>query len=156
MKKMLAIIGTVLLIGVVFYSLRDDSNKIERSNNTNTLYKYVLDVNEYVINTTEDGRNVIALKYSFTNNDDDEQSFYGGIDDSVFQNGIKLNKAYDFQYTNYETYIKSGASVDVILVYELIDTTSDVEVQLQLGGTTIYYDEDEVDKKITKIIKIAE
>lgn len=156
MKKVLSIIGIVLVIGIVFYSLRDDSNTIGRSANSNKLYEYELDVKEYGVSKTEDGRDVIAIKYKFTNNDDDEHSFYSGIDDSVFQNGVKLNKAYDYEKENYETYIKSGASVDVILVYELIDTTTDVEVVLKLGGTTFYFDEEEESKKITKTIKIAE
>lgn len=155
MKKILSIVGIVLVIGLVFYSLRDDANTLERSESSNTLYKYELDVKEYGVSKTEDGRDVIAIKYKFTNNDDSEQSFFNGIDDGVFQNGVKLEKAYDYEKENYETHIKSGASVDVVLVYELIDTTTDVEVELKLGGSTVYFDEEEESKKITRTIKIA-
>lgn len=156
MKKVFFIIGVILVIGIAIYSLDDDANTIERSANSNTLYKYELDVKKYGVAKTEDGRYVIAIMYKFTNYDDDEQSFFTGIDDSVFQNGVKLEKAYDYEKENYETYIKSGASVDVTLVYELIDTKTDVEVVLRLGGTTLWYGEEDEDKEITRIIKIDE
>ena len=156
MKKVLFIIGIVLVIGIVIYSLGDDANTIERSANSNTLYKYELDIKQYGVGKTEDGRDVIAIMYNFTNNDEDDMSFYAGIDDSVYQNGVKLEKAYDYEKTNYETRIKSGASVDVTLVYELIDTKSDVEVVLELGGLTLWYGEEDENKKITRIIKIEE
>lgn len=163
MKKFLWGIAIIVIAVIALTALGEDVNKIERSEgngtqgnseNSSVLYHYELDVKEYGVIAEENGRNLIAIKYGFKNNDDDAHSFYSGITHSVFQNGVKLKVAHDYERENEETYIKSGASVDVVIVYELIDTTSDVEVELELGGTTMYYHED-VDKKITRIIKIS-
>ncbi len=138
----------------------ENSNRIERDDqvgNTagNTLRNYELSATEYALGADENGQSIMWVKYRFVNNGDNANSFSGGVDCYLYQNGVRLERSYLYAPVNNEVYIKSGAAVDVEFVYELIDTTSDVEIVFELGGSTIYYGED-ADDKLTQIIKISE
>lgn len=167
MKKRIVCLSIALLFCLTSCSVIDEldealeeSNKLNRfdesedSEDSNVLYEYEIEATEYAIGADEEGRNIILINYKFTNNADDATSFFSGITHHVYQNGIRLERSYAYESVNEDTYIKSGASVDIEIVYELLDTTSDVEIEFKLGGSTIYYGED-VDKKITQTIRIA-
>ena len=138
----------------------EDANKIERDNQSenarqSALGNYELEATEYALGLDDNGQSIIWVKYRFVNNGDDANSFSGGIDCYLYQNGVRLERSYLYAPVNNEVYIKSGAAVDVEYVYELIDTISDVEIVFELGGRTIYFNDDAYDK-LTQIIKISE
>lgn len=95
---------------------------------------------------TKNGELILGIKYSFTNNSDDAACFDWVVDDDVFQNGAELPKIYTDE--NATTNIQSGASIDVVIVYQLTDT-SDVDIEL----TDIM---EQYEGKITKTIQISE
>lgn len=101
------------------------------------------------------GKDVIIVKYKFTNNsNDDATAFYIAFDDAVYQNDVGLNEAYvlddsaNYNADNRTKEIKKGASIDVEVAYELNDTTSDVVVEVK---ELFSFD----DKTVTKTFSIS-
>lgn len=120
----------------------------------NSLGEYDLVIDSCRIAKDYDGKPVAIVKYIFTNNDDEAVAFSWTFDDAVYQNGIGLNKTYfvsdDVEYSEDNQYkeIKTGATIEVEVAYELNDNTSDLEVEV---GKLISFS----DKKITKTFTIA-
>ena len=83
------------------------------------------------------GKPVIIISYLFTNNDDDPRSFFMAFDYAAYQNGVGLNTCYfvddAYNYVSDDIYkeVKQGASITVEVAYELNDTTTAVEVEVQ-------------------------
>ena len=84
-----------------------------------------------------DDKPVVIVTYSFTNNSEEAAAFYLTFEDQVYQNGIGLNKAYvlddsaNYSGDNQTKEIKTGATLDVDVAYELNDTTTDLEVEVK-------------------------
>lgn len=85
-----------------------------------------------------EGKDVVIVKYKFTNeNDDNPTAFYLTFDDTVYQNGVGLNEAYvlkdsaKYSADNQTKEIKKGATIDVEVAYELNDTKTDIEVEVE-------------------------
>ena len=85
-----------------------------------------------------EGDPVVIVKYVFTNiKRDDSISFTTAFKDYVYQNGIGLNKAFilddsaNYSSDNQTKEIKKGASIEVEVAYELNDTTTDIEVEVE-------------------------
>jgi hypothetical protein len=84
------------------------------------------------------GKDVVIVLYSFTNVKNDEPaSFSFAIKDSVYQDGVGLNGAYvlsesaNYSADNQTKEIKKGASIDVEVAYELNDSSTDIEVEVE-------------------------
>ncbi len=96
---------------------------------------------------------VVIVKYKFTNNDDEPASFSFAFTDSVYQDGVGLNGSYilddsaKYDAGNQTKEIKKGASIEVEVAYELNDSTTDIEVEVE---ELISFS----DKKITKTFSI--
>lgn len=139
----------------------EEANKLERSEESQvsddsmSILGFEIEATEYAIDKDEDGNDIIWVKYHFVNNDEDDTSFYYGIKHGLYQNGVKLERSYKYTPVNQDVFIKSGASVDVEIVYNLLDTSSDVEIVFELGDAIISYQEG-ADKKLTQHIKISE
>ena len=85
-----------------------------------------------------EGNKVVIVKYTYKNvNSDDATAFDIAFMDRAYQNGVELNKAYvlddsaDYNYDNQSKAIKKGASLEVEVAYELNDTTTDVDVEVE-------------------------
>ncbi len=84
-----------------------------------------------------EGKDVLIVKYKFTNNSDKAANFMFAFKDSVFQDGIGLNESYvlddsaKYSADNQQKDIKPGSSLDVECAYELNDTKTDVEVEVK-------------------------
>lgn len=101
-----------------------------------------------------EGKPIVIVKYTFTNNSDNAQSFMSAFDDAVFQNGIGLNESWvvadsaNYSSDNQTKEIQKGATLEVEVAYELNDTTTDITVEL---SALFSFD----DKKVTKTFSIA-
>ncbi len=102
-----------------------------------------------------DGKDVVIVKYKFTNNGDEASAFYTAFSDNVYQDGVGLNASYfvddsyDYSSDNQTKNIKTGTSLEVEVAYELNDTTTDIEVEVE---ELISFN----DSKVTKTFSIAE
>lgn len=177
MKKVLAILLTVtLLLSFGLFALgsgsedgdtpaQDDSTKAEETpaetpteaptEDDTTLGDFKVEIKSFRLASDYEGDPVIIITYGFTNvSDDDAASFMYSVEDTVYQNGVGLNKAYflndnaNYSSDNQTKELKMGASLDVEVAYELNDTTSDVEVEVK---EFISFN----DKVLTKTFSIA-
>ena len=62
--------------------------------------KYVVTVKESRITEDFEGKKVVVVTYSFTNNSDDSATFTNEFIDSAFQNGVELEHSYDRDIKN--------------------------------------------------------
>jgi hypothetical protein len=99
---------------------------------------------------------VVIVKYIFTNNNSDESAnFMFAFDEEVYQGGVGLNETYflrdsaNYDSANQTKDIKKGSSIEVEVAYELNDTTTDIEVEVQELFSFS-------DRTITKTFSIAE
>ena len=79
-----------------------------------------------------EGKDVVIVKYLFSNNNDDNSAaFYLSFDDTVYQNGVGLNESYVLEESaNYDSdahmkEVKKGSSIEIERAYELNDTETD-------------------------------
>ena len=166
MKKTIGILICVVLaltvIGCFATSDNDTATDTETATdkaevsveNESTLDEYVLEIDSCRIAADYEGKPVAIVKYIFTNNDDTPVSFIAAFDDAVYQNGIGLNNSYfladsaNYSADNQSKEIRTGATIEVEVAYELNDNTSELEVEV---GKYFSFS----DKKITKIFTIA-
>ncbi len=84
-----------------------------------------------------EGKDVVIVKYNFTNNADEATAFFTAFDDNVYQDGVGLNESlfveddYNYSSDNQTKNIKTGSSLEVEVAYELNDTTTDIEVEVE-------------------------
>lgn len=166
-KRKIALLAALVLIFTVFALGSGDSGSDSKGDQGKDGVSTTVDDNaaigDYSVEITScrlaksyDGKDVVIVKYKFTNvADDNATAFWTAFDDTAFQNGVGLNEAYfvadDANYSsdNQMKEIKKGASLDVEVAYELDDTTSDVEVEVkELFSFS--------DRTITKTFSIAE
>lgn len=114
---------------------------------------YSVEIKDARLTETYDGKAAVVITYGFTNNAENAVSFSAAFDATAYQGGVGLNEAYVLKdgdsYTtdNHYKEIKTGASLDVDVAYELNDTETDVEVEVEefFGWT---------DDKVTKTFTI--
>lgn len=173
-KKLLAVLLSLLFI--VFAMGSGDDTTTEADQGTGTvetddaadnadsdipvddteLGDYSIEISECRLAKDFEGKDVIVVKYKFTNNSSDEsQAFAYVFEDTAYQDGIGLNEAYilddsaNYDEGNQTKEIKKGSSLDVEVAYELNDTTTDVEIEV----SELFSFEEKV---ITKTFSIAE
>lgn len=149
MNKLTSTILAVILVSlftlfaVASGSSEDDGNatqaagQAQSSDKANdTLGSYAVEIKDARLTKTYDGKSAVVITYGFTNNGDSAISFTTAISDNVYQNGIGLNKAYiltdndPYSEDNQLKDIKTGATLDVEVAYELNDDTTDIEVEV--------------------------
>lgn len=95
--------------------------------------KYSVTINGYELTEDYDGAPAIAINYTFTNvSDDNPTSMDLATNITVYQDGLECERAYfaSDDGDNSSSKVKAGKSIDVTLAYKLVDTTSDVEVEV--------------------------
>lgn len=125
-------------------------------NDNEKIGDYTLVIDSCRLAKSYDKKDVVIVKYRFTNNnDEDGASFSIAFDDKVYQNGVGLNDAYilddsaNYSYDNQTKSIQKGATLEVEVAYELNDNTTDIVVEVK---EFISFN----DKKITKTFKITQ
>lgn len=105
---------------------------------TDTIGKYSVVIDSCRMAKDFEGKEVIIIKYVFTNVANDEPTaFFVAFDDAAYQNGVELNPAYildenaNYDSENQTKAIKKGASLEVEVAYKLNDTTTEVEVEVE-------------------------
>lgn len=122
--------------------------------NTN-LGDFKVEIKECRLAKDYEGKDIIIVKYGFTNNADEPVSFMIALDDQVYQNGVGLNETImaaesaNYSSDNQMKDIKKGASLDVEVAYDLNDIETDIEVEVK---ESFSFD----DSVVTKTFSIAE
>lgn len=104
---------------------------------TGNLGEYKVEIDSCRLAEDYEGEDVVIVKYIFTNNSENPTAFWTAFDDNVFQNGVGLNESYvvdesaNYSSDNQTKEIKKGASIEVEVAYELNDTATDVEVEVE-------------------------
>ncbi len=95
-----------------------------------------LSINSCEMTTDDAGKDIVIVTYGFTNNDYDEgMTFWASINDTVSQNGVKLEESdalkgeFDIFNPDEAKSVAKGETIEVKVAYELLDTTSDVLVE---------------------------
>lgn len=148
MKKITSLILAIILVATfglfALGSAESEStttdqgaDKAETTDTDTNLGDYKVDIVSCRLAKDYEGKDIVIVKYNFTNNADDAASFYVTFEDNVYQDGIGLNKCYiaddsaNYSEDNQTKDIKKGASIEVEVAYELNDTTTDIEVEVE-------------------------
>ncbi len=95
-------------------------------------------VDNVTVTDDGEGKNLVVIDYTFTNNSSEATSFSWAVDEKLFQDDVELKSgslpwkhpmADEVDYMNSSTDVKSGASIQIRKVYELT-STSNVEIVL--------------------------
>ena len=113
------------------------SNETASKNETadGDLGEYNLNIKSCRLAKDYEGKDIVIVNYTFTNNSDNNASFTFAISDKVFQNGVGLNKCYTaaesakYSSDNQSKDIKKGATLDVEVAYTLNDSETPIEVE---------------------------
>ena len=117
-------------------SSQKQSSSVINNSNQGNLGDYNVIIDSFRLAKDEDNKDVIIIKYNFKNNSSESDSFLWAVSDKVFQNNTQLENAYfikssyNYSTTNQSKEIRNGASLYVEIAYELINTTSNVEVEV--------------------------
>ena len=106
---------------------------------TGNLGKYNVEIDSYRLAYDYMGKPIVIIKYLFSNvNDSSPAAFAWTIDALVFQNGIGLNQSYfldddsNYNYDDVYKEVRKDSTLAVEVAYELIDTTTSLEVEASL------------------------
>lgn len=164
MKRFISLLLAVLLILAfgIFAMGSGESETVDQGSdsaqaaeeNENSLGDYSVEIDSCRLAKDYEGKDVVIVKYIFTNNNAEESTaFMWAFDDTVYQDGVGLNESYvvddsaNYSADNQSKEIKAGSSIDVEVAYELNDTETDIEVEVK---ELISFD----DKTITKTFSI--
>ncbi len=145
MKNLFKVIIAIMLVATfAFFAVasgedEDASSKTQSKGNaaTEEIGEYELEIASSRLASSYDGKKVIIVKYIFKNNSDEPSAFYLTFEDHAYQNGVGLNEAYilddsaNYEADNQTKEIKSGASIEVEVAYELNDETTEVEIEVE-------------------------
>ena len=133
-----------------------DNNAIITTEDDTAIGDYSVEISDCRFAKDYEGNDVIIIKYIFSNISSEEPTaFWIAFDCLASQNGIGLNEAYvleesaNYDESNQNKEIKKGASLEVEVAYELNDTTTPVEIEVE---ELFSFD----DKTLTKTFEIAE
>ena len=145
MKKLTVALSIVLILMFAMFAFGsgEDTSTDQGTGSADTttseanIGEYKVEIKSCRLAKDYAGKDVVIVKYVFTNvSDDDAAAFYTALDAKVYQDGVGLNEAYILgESANYSTdnqtkEIKKGASIEVEEAYELNDTTTDIEVEV--------------------------
>ena len=148
MKKFTSLIlAMILIVSFSLFALASGesetvdqgSGKVQSSDKESNIgvYKVEIESCRLAPATGFQDKDVVIVKYKFTNNGDEPASFMFAFDENVYQNGVGLNETFfvddsaNYDSGNQTKEIKTGASLEVEAAYELNDSTSDIEVEVK-------------------------
>ena len=151
----IAVIVGIIVIGAVIGSSGDDKTTSSENNtqvtvtdegssevkatsadskeNENVIGDYECVVKDAEICKNWEGKDAVKITYTFTNNNDEAESFDIALSDEVYQDGVQLESSFissDDDDWGIDVKIKPGMSKDVSKVYLLRDKTTDLEVEI--------------------------
>lgn len=104
--------------------------------NDGTLGDSKVEIGDFLLTKTYEGKDAIVINMNFTNNSDDAKSYMSALMSTAYQDGVELSTAIIIDDTVYDSdsqmkELKKGASINVQVAYELSNITSDVEFEVE-------------------------
>lgn len=141
----LIVVVVLIIIGIVGAGGSSSDNEDSSNSNSNSVSvnkeekaegeigKYICTVKEAKLCKDWEGKDAVKITYSFTNNNEEAESFDIALSDEVYQDGVGLESTFissDDDDWGIDVKIKKGTTKDVSKVYRLRDkqTTLDVEI----------------------------
>ena len=111
---------------------QEDSKKQQGSG---TIGDFAIEIKDAKLTKDYLGDDAIQITYSFTNNSDEAESFGVALSAKAYQDGVELQSAIPSSSSDISTWdqyndVKPGVTTDVIILYSLSNTTSNVEVEV--------------------------
>ena len=144
MKKYSLLLTVLLVIAFTLFALGSGESEQTMTGPAasekadDSLGKYSVTIDSFRMAKDYEGDPVVIVKYIFTNvSDSDPTSFMVAFEDNVFQAGVGLNRAFlvedsaNYSADNQTKEIKAGATLEVEVAYELNDTTTGIDVEVQ-------------------------
>ncbi len=94
---------------------------------------YAVTIDNARVTTDYDGNPAVVITYSFTNNSNETQSFATACNETVYQNGVECSMGFgtDYDSSGYMQKVKPGATTSCELLYNLQDTTTPIDVEVE-------------------------
>lgn len=94
---------------------------------------YVVSIDSARVTTDYDGNPAVVITYTFTNNSDETESFATACSETVYQNGVECSMGFgtDYNSDGYMQKVKPGATTTCELLYNLQDTTTPIDVEVE-------------------------
>lgn len=107
-----------------------------------------VEIGDCVLAKTYEGKDAVVITLKYTNNADEAKSYMTSLISKAFQDGVELDSAIIMDESVYKSdsqmkELKKGASIDVQVAYELANTTSDVEFEVE---EFLSFDEAKIEK----------
>lgn len=121
---------------------------IDDSGDSN-LGDYKVEIKSCKLSKDYAGNPIAIVTYSYTNNGKEPVAFLVAFEEHAYQNGIEAEHSY---YTGNDDYdgknnqskeIKSGVTIDVMVAYELNDTSTPLEIEV---GQFLSFDNTKISK----------
>lgn len=93
------------------------------------IHDFTLDYQNFELDKTEDGEDIVYIYYTFTNYSDKTTSFTTPLYRTAFQDGIQLESNISSYGTENNTQIRPGKSIDVRDSFYLRDLTNPLELE---------------------------
>lgn len=99
---------------------------------------YQVEIENYRLTEDFEGDPVVVVTYSFTNKSTEKAAFWIAVEDSVFQDGELLERAYvlkdgdPYDSSKQSADIEAGESLDVEVAYLLKNTDSELDVEAKV------------------------
>lgn len=107
-----------------------DGSDIVSTTPDSKIGNYDVAITKIELNKNKNGEDVVTFYAQFTNNSDETVDFWK-INKKAFQNGIEIDDVIESPlYSNWDTDIRPGVSIDVSFSFLLFDTENPVELEL--------------------------
>lgn len=121
-----------------YYGKTEQTEKLEPVPE-DTAGNYAVTIKDATVVNGKNGTPIIIVTYNYTNNSDDAESMGSAFYETVYQNGVEVDRAYSFDIpddipydsSNYSRNVKPGVTIEVQQAYELFDASSPVEIELK-------------------------
>lgn len=148
-KSISAILSILAILMFAFFAIAsgssdDGETKTQDSDSVaaetvdnSSLGDYQVEIKSARLTENYEGKATVVVTYGFTNNSESPAAFWLSVSDTVYQNGVGLEKAYvlkdgdPYDEANQNKEIKSGVTLDVEVAYILNDAETEIEVEVK-------------------------